>query len=68
VVQINSSLLTVTIYSSVITTLVYNDTKYPVPSISDEVKNQASGGAGPLIQWTYNSTYPESLYSISNDI
>jgi hypothetical protein len=31
VVPINSSLLTVTLYSSVITTLVYNDTKYSVP-------------------------------------
>jgi hypothetical protein len=31
VVQINSSLLTITIYSSVTTTLVYNDTKHSVP-------------------------------------
>jgi hypothetical protein len=30
VVPINSSLLTTTLYSSVITTLVYNDTKYSV--------------------------------------
>jgi hypothetical protein len=30
VVQINSSLLTKTLYSLVITTLVYNDTKYSV--------------------------------------
>jgi hypothetical protein len=28
---INSSLLTITLYSLVITTLVYNDTKHPVP-------------------------------------
>jgi hypothetical protein len=28
VVPINSSLLTITLYSSVITTLVYNNTKY----------------------------------------
>jgi hypothetical protein len=32
VVPINSSLLTITLYSSVITTLVYNDTKYSGPS------------------------------------
>ena len=31
VAQIHSSLLTVTLYFSVITTLVYNDTKYSVP-------------------------------------
>jgi hypothetical protein len=31
VVPINSSLLTITLYSSVIMTLVYNNTKYPVP-------------------------------------
>jgi hypothetical protein len=30
-VPINSSLLTITLYSSVITTLVYNDTKYSSP-------------------------------------
>jgi hypothetical protein len=30
-VPINSSLLTITLYFSVITTLVYNDTKYSVP-------------------------------------
>jgi hypothetical protein len=31
VVPINSSLLTITVYYSIITTLVYNDTKYSVP-------------------------------------
>jgi hypothetical protein len=31
VIPINSSLLTITLYSSVITTLVYNDTLYSVP-------------------------------------
>jgi hypothetical protein len=31
VVPINSSLLNITLYSSVIKTLVYNDAKYPVP-------------------------------------
>jgi hypothetical protein len=31
VVQMNSSLLTITLYSLVITTLVYNDTNYSVP-------------------------------------
>jgi hypothetical protein len=31
VVPINSSLLTITLHYSVITTLVYNDTKYSVP-------------------------------------
>jgi hypothetical protein len=31
VAQINSSLLTITIYSSVITTLAYNDTQCSVP-------------------------------------
>jgi hypothetical protein len=31
VVSINSSLLTITLHSSVITTLVYNDTQYSVP-------------------------------------
>jgi hypothetical protein len=31
VVPINSLLLTITLYPSVITTLVYNDTKYSVP-------------------------------------
>jgi hypothetical protein len=34
VVPINSSLLTITLYSSVITTLVYNDTKYSVRFIT----------------------------------
>jgi hypothetical protein len=34
VVPINSALLTVTLYSSVITTLVYNDTKYSVPFVA----------------------------------
>jgi hypothetical protein len=29
--QINSSSLTITLYSSLITTVVYNDTKYSVP-------------------------------------
>jgi hypothetical protein len=33
-VAINSSLLTTTLYSSVITTLVYNDTEYSVPFIT----------------------------------
>jgi hypothetical protein len=31
VVSINSSLLTINLYSSFITTLVYNDTKYWIP-------------------------------------
>jgi hypothetical protein len=31
VVPINSTLLTITLYPSFITTLVYNDTKYSVP-------------------------------------
>jgi hypothetical protein len=34
VAQINSSLLTITLYSSVITTLVYNDTNYSIPFIT----------------------------------
>jgi hypothetical protein len=34
VVPINPSLLTITLYSSVITTLVYNDTKYSVPFVT----------------------------------
>jgi hypothetical protein len=34
VVLINCTLLTVTLYSSVITTLVYNDTKYSVPCMT----------------------------------
>jgi hypothetical protein len=36
VVTINSSLLTITLQSSVITTLVYNDTKYSVPFMTLE--------------------------------
>jgi hypothetical protein len=38
VVPINSSLLTITLYSSVITTLVYNDTKYcPIHDFINEL-------------------------------
>jgi hypothetical protein len=45
-VPINSSLLTITLYSSDRITLVYNDTKYPVPFMTSSTVflNDKNGG------------------------
>jgi hypothetical protein len=54
VVPINSSLLTITLCSSVITTLVYNDTKYSIPLMTLQTRS--------TVLWRQNKWWPCHSY------
>jgi hypothetical protein len=62
VLPINSSLLTITLYYSVITTLVYNDTKYSVPFMTLQPSSTVVGPKREEVTGEWIKLYKEELH------